>query len=190
MKTGLFFGSFNPVHIAHMAIANYMVTFAGLDELWFVVSPQNPLKDPNMLAGNASRYEMLKIAAGSDSRFKVSDVEFSLPTPSYTIHTLDFLALQYPGHKFVIVMGSDGLNTFNQWKEYRTIISRYERFVYPRSTGEPEILPIENGRLIKAPVMEVSSTFIRRSIQEHLNISHFLPHGVYEYILENRLYGS
>lgn len=190
MITGLFFGSFNPVHIAHMAIANYMVTFGGLDELWFIVSPQNPLKDPNLLAGNASRYDMLKIAAGSDSRLKISDVEFAMPTPSYTIHTLDFLARHYPEHKFVIVMGSDGLNTFSQWKDYRRIIAQYERFVYPRSMGEPQIMPIENGRLIKAPLMEISSTFVRMALSEHKNISHFLPHGVYEYILKNGLYGS
>lgn len=189
MKTGLFFGSFNPIHIGHLAIANYMVEFTDLDKVWFVVSPHNPLKQKSTLLADNHRLQMVRLAVEYDNRFKASNIEFTLPQPSYTINTLTYLKEQYPDHEFVLIMGSDGLNTFHKWKNYREVIANYPRYVYPRpGTGQSLLDNIENGTVVNAPVMEISSTFIREAISKGKDIRYFLPPNVWEYISSMNFY--
>ena len=145
MKIGLYFGSFNPIHIGHLAIANYMVEFTDLEKVWLVVSPHNPLKQKNSLLSDQHRLQMVRIAIEYDNRFKVSNIEFNLPQPSYTINTLTYLKEKYPENEFVLIMGSDGLATFDKWKNYAELIANYKRYVYPRPDTNPELLRnIEN----------------------------------------------
>lgn len=189
MKIGLFFGSFNPIHIGHMAIANYMVEYTDLDKLWFVVSPHNPLKTKQSLLADYQRLEMVNRAIGDDNRFNASNIEFQLPQPSYTINTLTYLKEKYPMHEFVLIMGSDGLETFTKWKNYEVIIKNYERYVYPRPGTSPELLEnIENGKLVNAPNIEISSTFIREAIKNKKDIRYFLPEKVWQYLDEMNFY--
>ncbi len=132
MITGLYFGSFNPIHIGHLAIANFMIEFSELEQLWFVVSPQNPLKEKKSLLKDYHRLEMVRLAVEDDERFRASDIEFKLPTPSYTIDTLTYLEEKHPGRKFQLVMGADGLSTFHKWKHADLIVKKYHRLIYPR----------------------------------------------------------
>lgn len=187
IKTGLYFGSFNPVHIGHLVVANYMVAFTDIDELWFVVSPQNPLKEKEILAPDPLRLRMAELATANDSRLKVSDVEFSMPTPSYTIDTLQTLGQRYPDREFSIVMGSDGLPTFNQWKNYQALEQQYKRYVYPRP-GCPIDPSLLNVIKTDAPQMNISSTFIRQAIAEGKDVRYFLPSGVWDFLKSHRLY--
>jgi len=190
MKTGLFFGSFNPIHIGHLAIANYMLEFTDLVQLWFVISPQNPLKKKATLLEDHKRRSLLEIALGKDDRFRICDVEFRLPKPSYTVDTLAYLSEQHPKHEFILIMGSDGLTTFRKWKNYKVIEEHYPRYVYPR-TGYPVNRDEHpNIRITDAPQIEVSSTFIRQALKQKKDIRYFLPHGVYEYITEMHYYGT
>lgn len=189
LPAGLFFGSFNPIHTGHLVIAKYMLEFTDLAEIWFVVSPHNPLKDFSTLARAEHRMEMVKLAIENEKRFKVSDIEFSLPLPSFTISTLAALEEKYPSHAFSIIMGSDGLETFHKWKDYQTIISDYKRYVYPRpGTDWTQITKIENGALVEAPLLDISSTFIRRAIKDGKDLRYFLPEKVWLYIHHHGLY--
>ncbi len=189
MKTGLFFGSFNPIHIGHLALANYIVEFTDIDKIWFVVSPHNPLKDKTILIDNVPRFEMVKLAIDGDSRFMACDVEFDMPMPSYTIDTLTILEKKHPDMQFVVIMGSDGLPTFDKWKDYEEIIRRFQRYVYPRNEIDlNDINSYKNIVLIDAPRIEVSSTFIRDSISKGHDLRHFLPPGVFDYIKDKKYY--
>lgn len=190
MKTGLFFGSFNPVHIGHMALASYLVEYTDLEQLWFVVSPHNPLKEKENLLSDQMRLEMMKLAINNDPRFTVCDIEFKLPRPSYTIDTLSHLSEKYPAHEFIILMGADGLSSFQQWKDHEQIIRKYHRFIYPRHNDEKTDYGLhENITLIEgAPRFEISSSFIRKAIQEGKDIRHFVPEKVYEFILKKKAY--
>jgi nicotinate-nucleotide adenylyltransferase len=189
MKVGLFFGSFNPIHIGHLAIANYMVEFTDLDKLWFVVSPHNPLKQKKSLLDNHHRFQMVQIAIADDNRFKATDIEFKLPQPSYTIDTLTYLREKYPNLTFVLIMGSDGLVTFNKWKNYKELIKNYQRYIYPRlGTDQALLQNLENGVIVNAPLMDISSTFIRESIAKGKDIRYFLPDKVWQYISEMHFY--
>lgn len=188
MKIGLFFGSFNPVHTGHMAIANYMVEFSDLDQVWFVVSPHNPLKKKEILIDDYARLELVEMAIEGDDRFLSCDIEFQMPKPSYTIDTLSYLSEKYPDREFVIIMGSDGLKTFHKWKSADTIIENFIRYVYPRlSETDKEILKHKNIKLMNAPRMEISSTFIREAIANKRDIRHLLPVSVFNEI-NNRGY--
>jgi nicotinate-nucleotide adenylyltransferase len=190
MKIGLFFGSFNPIHIGHLALANYIVEYTDLDELWFVVSPHNPLKKKESLLADHFRFEMVELAMRDDRRFRVSDVEFRMPKPSYTIDTLAYLTEKYTDHNFVLIMGSDGLLTFNKWKNFNEIIFRFPRYVYPRKT-EPvvDFTQHKNIQLVEnAPLIEISSSFIREAIKVKKNVDFFLPEKVAEYIDKYNLY--
>ncbi|MBN2486321.1 MAG: nicotinate-nucleotide adenylyltransferase [Bacteroidales bacterium] len=184
MKTGLFFGSFNPVHIGHMAIANYFVEFTDIDQLWFVVSPHNPLKEKNSLLDDYARLEMVRLAIGNDARFGVTDIEFRMPQPSYTIDTLTYLAEKYPDREFVLIMGSDGLSTFHKWKNYTEIINNYQRYIYPRGNDDTcaEFPKYANIKVVDAPKIDISSTFIRKAIRNKRNVQYFLPEKVFGYI--------
>jgi len=189
MITGLYFGSFNPIHIGHMAIANFMIEFSDLDQLWFVVSPQNPLKDKKSLLKDYHRLEMVRLAIEDDDRFRASDIEFRLPTPSYTIDTLAYLEEKNPGREFQLVMGADGLRTFHKWKHAKLIADKYHRLIYPRPGVEmaaASLLP--NASVVEAPLMEISSSFIRNAIREGKDVRHLTPAKAYQYMREMHFY--
>lgn len=190
MKTGLFFGSFNPVHIGHLVLANYMIEYTDLNEIWFVISPHNPLKKKESLLNDHTRLDLLELAIEDDKRFRICDVEFHMPKPSYTIDTLAYLSEKYKKNSFYIIMGSDGLPTFHKWKNYEMIISGYHRIIYPRHTEiEIDYRLHPNITLLKeAPKIEISSSFIRNAISEGKNIRYFLPSKVYNYIMKHGLY--
>lgn len=190
MKTGLFFGSFNPIHIGHLALANYIIEFTDLDELWFVISPHNPLKKKSSLLDDQSRLEMVELAIKDDPRFRVCDIEFRMPQPSYTIDTLTYLSEKHPSHEFVLIMGADSLTSFHKWKNFEQIIKQYHRFVYPRHTDESiDFSAHSNISLLEdAPKIEVSSSFIRNAIKQKKNVRHFLPHLVHSHIEKYNLY--
>jgi len=188
MRIGLFFGSFNPVHIGHLAIANYMVEFTDLQQLWFVISPHNPFKPKRTLLADHHRKMLMELAVGDEPRFRISDIEFYMPKPSYTIDTLTWLKEKYPSHTFVILMGSDGLPTFNKWKNYRMIEEGYQRYVYPRTGYPVNQADHKNITVVDAPLLEISSSFIREAISNGKDIRYFLPEKVFDYILEMQFY--
>lgn len=190
IETGLYFGSFNPVHIGHLAIANYMVEFTGLDEFWFVVTPQNPLKQKANLLNDFDRLEMVKMAVEGDERMQVSDIEFYLPKPSYTIDTLTYLKERNPNRNFKILMGSDNLDNFSKWKNHEIILQNYGVIVYPRPGFSSPSVELQKNIIIAkdAPQMEISSSFIRNAIKEGKDVRHFLPPKVWEYIDKNGFY--
>jgi nicotinate-nucleotide adenylyltransferase len=188
MKTGLFFGSFNPIHIGHLAIANYMIEFTDLNQLWFVISPQNPLKKRTSLLDDHKRRTLLEIALEEDDRFRVCDIEFKLAKPSYTVDTLAYLKELHPRNEFVLIMGSDGLVTFRKWKNYKIIEDHYSRYIYPRPGFSFDPAEHANIRIVNAPQMEISSTFIRQALKSKYDIRHFLPHKVYAYITQMHYY--
>jgi nicotinate-nucleotide adenylyltransferase len=191
LKVALFFGSFNPVHIGHLAIANYVVTFTEFKNLWFVVSPHNPLKKKESLLDGYLRSDLLHTAIGNYDQFKINNIEFSMPQPSFTIDTLTALSEKYPQNKFALLMGADNLKSLHKWKNYEMILNNYRILVYPR----PQVIdiPVEfinhpSVQLIDAPIMEVSSTMIRKSIKEGKNIRFFLPDNVYNKIEKEGYY--
>ncbi len=195
METGLFFGSFNPVHIGHMAIANYIAEYSSLKEIWFVVSPHNPLKAKESLLKDRDRLYMTELAIGEDPRFRVSDVEFTLPQPSYTIDTLAWLREKYPARSFTLIMGEDNLTTLHKWKNAEMLVKQYPIIVYPRlypgrkgSKRLEEILAMASVKEIDAPVMDISGTFIRKAIKEGKDVSWFVPAPTWRYIREMHFY--
>ncbi len=189
MITGLYFGSFNPIHIGHLAIANYMVEYSELEQLWFVVSPQNPLKEKKSLLKDYHRLEMVRLAVEDDERFRVSDIEFKLPTPSFTIDTLTYLEEKHPGRKFQLVMGADGLSTFHKWKHADLIVKKYHRLIYPRpGTDLDTVAHLPNATLVNAPMMEISSSLIRKAIKEGKDVRHLVPSRAYKYLREMHFY--
>jgi nicotinate-nucleotide adenylyltransferase len=188
-KTGLFFGSFNPIHIGHLAIANYMLEFTDLDEVWFMVSPHNPLKEKSSLLADHHRYALVQIATEDYPRFKASNFEFHLPQPSYTIDTLVRLEEKYPAHRFVLIAGTDIFPTFHKWKNWEELVKNYAIYVYNRpGTGLGKYKNYPNIYLHEAPLMEISSSFIRDAISKGKDIRFFLPEKVYDYIVEMHFY--
>jgi nicotinate-nucleotide adenylyltransferase len=186
---GLFFGSFNPIHNGHLMLANYMAEFSDLDEVWFVVSPHNPLKEKKTLLGDRDRLYMVELALEGQDRFHVSDIEFRLPKPSFTVDTLVYLNEKHPKKEFSIIMGSDGLPTFHKWKNFQLLSEKYKRYVYPRPGIESiKLSEHKNITLVDAPQMGISSTFIRKAVKEEKQIDYFLPKKVYDYILEMGFY--
>lgn len=188
-KIGLFFGSFNPIHTGHLAIASYMVEFTDLTELWFVVSPHNPLKEKSSLLADHHRLALANEAIGNDPRFRVSNIEYKLPQPSYTIHTLAHLEEKYPERQFVLVGGTDMLPSFHKWKNWETILEYYRLYLYPRHDSDKHELTVHPSvTLVNAPRMDISSSFIRESIRQGKNMAYFLPDKVLKYILEMHFY--
>jgi nicotinate-nucleotide adenylyltransferase len=194
-KVGLYFGSFNPIHIGHIAIAGYMTEYAGLDQVWFVVSPHNPLKKKETLLADHQRLHMVNLAIGDNVRLKASDIEFKLPIPSYTIDTLTYLKEKHPRNQFVLVMGEDNLFTLHKWKNVNELRSKYAIYVYPRPDSVKPSSPLLDQILLtadihylKAPLMDISGTFIREGIKEGKDMSYFLPPEVWKYIREMHFY--
>ena len=189
MKIGLFFGTFNPIHNGHMVIAQYMAEFTDLDQVWMVVSPHNPLKLIGSLLQDHHRFEMVRIAVGDYRKLKASKVEFTLPKPSYTINTLTHLHEQYPDESFILIMGSDNLATFKKWKNWEQILEQYEIYIYPRHGSDGgELKDHPKVSLYDAPLMQLSSTFIRKAIYDKKDIRFMLPESVYKYIDEMNFY--
>lgn len=190
IKTGVFSGSFNPIHQGHLILAHYMAEFCDLDEVWFVVTPHNPLKQSEDLLDDQTRLEMTRLAVEGYENIEVSDVEFSMPKPSYTIDTLEKLSADYPDREFVLIIGADNWSLFNQWKNYEELIQNYRILVYPRLGYEVEIDDAYMGSvlMVDAPVIELSSTFIRESIKNGKSVMAFLPSATYSFIKKYRLY--
>jgi len=190
MTTGLFFGSFNPIHYGHLAIAHYIVDFTEVDELWFVVSPQNPLKDKEILAPDIHRLEMVKLAIHeNENRMMVCDIELSMPKPSYTIDTLHALGKKYPENEFILIFGSDSLDTITKWKDYQKIINDYKIFIYPREGSNiKELSTSYPVKIVNAPLVDYSSTSIREKISRGEDVRRYMPEEVYNYIFENKIY--
>ncbi len=189
MKVGLFFGSFNPVHNGHMIIAGYFSEFTDLDQVWLVVSPHNPHKLKRTLLQDHHRLALVKTAIGDNRRIKASDIEFRLEKPSYTIHTLTYLHEKHPEHHFVLILGSDNLETFHKWKNYEQILEHYELYVYPRKEKtESELFSHPKVKLVEAPLIELSSTFIRDAIKAKKDVRYMLPESVWAYIEEMNFY--
>jgi nicotinate-nucleotide adenylyltransferase len=195
MKVGLFFGSFNPVHIGHMVLANYMLAFTDLDQVWFVVSPHNPLKKKSSLLHERNRLQLVTLAIGDNTKLKASDIEFHISQPSYTVNTLAHLKEKYPKTSFVLIMGEDNLESFHKWKNFEEILKYYELYVYPRVDKEapravihPEVVHHPAVKRIAAPVMEISSTAIRQAILDKKDVRYFVPERAWEYIREMHFY--
>jgi len=191
-KVGLFFGTFNPIHIGHLVIANYMVEFSDLDEVWFVITPMSPFKAKKTLLDNNHRYQMVYEATKDYPKLKPSKIEFDLPQPNYTINTLVHLAEHYEKeYEFALIMGEDNLKGFHKWKNYKTILESHCIYVYPRiSNGKVEHKFKDNSKIhhVDAPIMEVSSTFIRNNHKLGKNIKPLLPDAVWDYLDEMNFY--
>jgi len=188
---GLFFGTFNPIHIGHLIIANHFAEFADLDEVWLVVTPHNPHKKRNTLLEDTHRLAMVRIAVEDYPNLKESSIEFDLPQPSYTVNTLAVLEEKYPEDRFSLIMGEDNLKSFHKWKNFEVILENHEIYIYPRISegilesqfsGHPKIKKIE------APIVEISASFIRKSIASHKKIRPLLPQNVWQYIDEMNFY--
>src|SRR5690606_27329763 len=188
-RIGLFFGSFNPIHTGHIIIANYMANHTDLSEVWLMVSPHNPFKKKSSLANMYDRLEMVNLALEQAENIKSSDFEFRLQQPSYTIDTLTHLRERYPDKEFALIMGSDNLVNLNKWKNYEIILRDYKIYVYPRPNYQDEEMSIHPSITITdTPLMEISSTFIRKSIAANKNVKYFLPDSVIEFIDKKGLY--
>lgn len=199
MKVGLYFGSFNPIHIGHLIIANYMVDNTDLDQIWFVVSPHNPLKDKKTLLEDFHRLALVKEAIDDNPKFRASDIEFSLEQPNYTVKTLTVLAEKYPKHEFSLLMGEDNLRTIHKWYNYEYLLQNYRIFVYPRvmtiqekSTKETETNSFHQHPnvvfLEDVPVMNISSSYIRKAIGNRKDVTYLLTAPVLKYIDEMGFY--
>lgn len=191
-KVGLFFGTFNPIHIGHLVLANHLVEFSDLDEVWFVITPQSPFKVKQSLLDNNHRYQMVFEAVQDYPKLKPSKIEFDLPQPNYTTNTLAHLDDKYgKDHQFSLIMGEDNLKSFHKWKNYEAILEHYSIYVYPRVSdgniehqfkGHPKITKVD------APIMEISSTFIRKAHKAGKNVRPMLPHSVWKYMDEMNFY--
>lgn len=190
-KIGLYFGSFNPIHKGHLAIAQFFQREGGLDEVWMVVSPQNPLKSPSSLAPQEERWHMVQLALHEANTIRASDIEFTLPIPSYTIQTLDVLKEKYPSDQFVVLMGEDSLAGMEHWKDYRRLLTEFELYVFHRKEAAeiPASLPLKNVTFFRSTEpIPLSSTAIRAAIARGEDVTEFLPTGVASYISQNGLY--
>ncbi len=201
MKIGLYFGTFNPIHVGHLIIANHMVEHTDLDQVWMVVTPHNPLKKKSTLLDDYHRLHMVHLATENYPKLKPTDIEFKLPQPNYTINTLVYLEEKYANYEFALIMGEDNLNSLHKWKNYEMILKNYSLYVYPRLETKDLVADgIANGidnfefqsyskiNMIDAPVVEISSTFIRENIKAKKNVQPLLPTKVWEYIDHNNFY--
>lgn len=188
MKIGLYFGSFNPIHVAHLIIANHILNETAIQKIWFVVSPQNPLKPSSGLLNEYHRLHLVKLALGDDTRMKASDIEFALPKPSYTITTLAYLREKYPEHQFCIIMGSDSFQNLHKWKNHELILRDYEIYIYRRPGFETFNSGNETITVVNAPLLELSATQIRKYIKEGKSIRYLVPDSVRDEIEKGGYY--
>ena len=191
MKVGLYFGTFNPIHAGHLIIANHMAEFTAMDQIWMVVTPHNPHKKKSTLLDDHHRLQMVFLATEDYTSLRPSDIEFKLPQPNYTVNTLAHLQEKFPTHEFSLIMGEDNLNSLHKWKNYEVILQHHDIYVYPRINGEiadKDLISHARIHRIDAPVIEISSTFIRNSIKEGMNVRPLLPQKVWEYIDHNLFY--
>lgn len=190
MRIGLFFGSFNPVHIGHLIIANHMLANSDMDKLWMVVSPHNPLKEKKSLAKDYDRLRLLNLAIEEDDRIKASDIEFYLPKPSYTIDTLTYMKEKYPKHDFALIMGGDNIANLHKWKNYEILLENYTIYVYERPGYDMgELVKHPNVHVIQdTPLLNISASFIRKNIREGKSVKYLLPPPVYDYITGSNMY--
>jgi len=188
-KIGLFFGSFNPIHVGHMIIANVMAENTDLNKMWFVVSPQNPLKPAKGLLHEFDRYDMVKAAIADNYKLEVSDVEFNLPKPSYTIHTLAYLTEKFPGKQFKVIMGEDNLESFTKWKNHEQILEQFGLYIYPRPhVTNSDLKRHPNVKMIEAPLLDISATYIRNCIKNNKSIRYLVPEPVEQLIQLKHFY--
>ena len=194
-KIGLYFGTFNPIHVGHLVIANYMANYTDLEEVWLVVSPQNPFKEKDSMLEDYHRLSLVKIAVEDNSQLKASNIEFNLPKPSYTINTLVYLNEKHPTNEFNLIMGEDNLRTFHKWKNYERILEKSNLYVYPRvlnpQTEKKTNSPLHNHPKVKicdAPVMKISSSFIRNAIKNNTDVRYMLTEKVAKYVEEMHFY--
>lgn len=190
MQIGLYFGSFNPIHNGHLIIANHIAEYGDVEKIWFVVSPQNPLKESKSLLNEYDRLHLVKLAIGDNDRFQASDIEFRLPRPSYTIDTLTYLKEQFPQHRFKIIMGSDSFQNIGKWKNSELLLREHELLVYRRPGFEISVpgAYAANIRILDAPMLDISSTYLRTQIKNKKSIRYLTPDPVSAYILDNRYY--
>ncbi|ASZ10395.1 nicotinate-nucleotide adenylyltransferase [Chitinophaga pendula] len=188
MKIGLYFGSFNPIHTGHLIIANYVAYNTDLDKVWLVVSPQNPLKASSSLLNEHHRFHLVELAVKDEPRLRASNIEFSLPRPSYTIDTLTYLEEKFPTQEFSIIMGSDSFQNITRWKNYQQLVQRYPIYVYRRPGHEVGELPGARVLVLDAPMLDISATSIREWIKEGRSVRYMVPDNVLAYINENNYY--
>lgn len=188
MKIGLYFGSFNPIHNGHLIIANHLLNETDLEKIWFIVSPQNPLKATNALLNEYDRLHLVRLAVEDDIRMKASDIEFGLPKPSYTINTLTYLSEKYPADEFAVILGGDSLQNIRNWKNYEAILSGYKVYVYKRPGFAADTLGYKNVVVMDAPVLEISATRIRELVKAGKSIRYMVPEKVREEIEASRYF--
>jgi len=189
MKIGLYFGSFNPIHHGHLIIANYLLQHTDLQQVWFVVSPQNPLKPSNGLLNEYNRLYLVQMAIEGEPCLKASDIEFKLPRPSYTVDTLAYLSEKYPTNEFAVIMGSDSFQNISRWKNYTFILQHYPVYVYKRPGHEvTELYEPAKVTVLKAPLLEISATYIRNTVKAGKSIRFLVPDNVAEEIVRNGYY--
>lgn len=188
-KIGLFFGSFNPIHVGHLILANFFVENTDLEEVWFVISPQNPFKVKQNLLDEKMRLYMVNLAIEDNPKLKASNIEFHLEKPSYTIHTLEALREKYPSYNFTLLMGSDNLQHFHKWKNYESILNDYSIYVYQRPNYEEAKLGNHPRiQVFEAPLMQISSSYIRNQIKAKKSVEYLLPKAVFDYVMEMHAY--
>ena len=191
MKIGLYFGTFNPIHIGHLIIANHLAEHSDLDQVWMIVTPHNPHKKKNTLLDDYHRLQMVHLATENYAKIQPSDIEFKLPQPNYTVNTLAHLQEKFPKHEFCLIMGEDNLNSLHKWKNYEVILQNHDIIVYPRMhSGEIDSQFVNHPKIhkIDAPIIELSSTFIRESIKNGKKVIPMLPNEVWEYLEHNLFY--
>ena len=189
MNIGLYFGSFNPIHNGHLIIANYIVQNTDLEQVWFVISPQNPLKKSSTLLNEYHRLYLVQVSIEDEPSLKATDIEFRLPKPSYTIDTLTYLGEKFPSHHFSVIMGSDSFQNLPEWKNYRQLLSNYPIYVYERPSFKPEnVYTDAKVTFLKAPLLEISSTYIRKIISSGKSIRYLVPEKVRVEIEQNGYY--
>ncbi len=188
-KIGLFFGSFNPIHIGHLIIANSMLESGGLDKVWFVVTPHNPLKSSKSLLHDFDRLDLVQAAISDNYKFEVSDVEFHLPKPSYTAYTLTHLSEKNPEKEFILIIGEDNLKNLTKWKNYSQILENYQLYVYPRpQVTKSDLSRHHNVKMVEAPLLNISATFIRKLIRDNKSIRYLVPEPVEQMIKAKGFY--
>lgn len=190
MRIGLFFGSFNPIHLGHLVIADVMANHTDLGQVWFVVSPQNPFKSSRSLLHEFDRLKMVELAIADNYNFKAVDVEFHMPRPSYTTDTLAYLSDKHPQHEFVLIIGEDNLMHFHKWKNYKSILDQYGLYVYPRPNVNKEKIKVSHEaiRYVDSPMLDISATFIREAIKSQRSVRYLLHESVIGYISQKKFY--